>query len=136
MESINHTQIESEILDAFKGLVDASRSLDSKRYFDYFDKENFSGLNADGTVWHSIKNLEDLILPGFSAVEKSISLEFNNVKVTVINQTTAILVNEYRQTLLLRNGSMLKQSGGGVQVWSKTAGAWKLVSVSASDARN
>lgn len=134
MQSENFKKIEAEVLVAFKGLVDASTSLDSSRYFEYFDKVKFTGLNADGKVWHSIKNLEDLIVPGFSAVEKSISLEFYNVKVTVINQTTAILVNEYKQTILLKNGTVVEQSGGGTQVWSRSESAWKLVSVSASNA--
>lgn len=134
MNPENFRQVEVEVLDAFKGLIDASTSLDSNRYFEYFDKVNFTGLNVDGKVWHSIKNLEDLIVPGFSAVEKSISLEFYNVKVTVINPTTAILVNEYKQSILLKNGNVVEHSGGGTQVWSRSESAWKLVSVSASNA--
>ena len=133
MESIDKSNVESEVLDAFKGLVKASESLDSEKYFAYFDKEKFTGLNADGTVWHSIKNLETLINSGFPMIDKSISLEFKNVKVTVIDQTTAILVNEYKQSLLLKNGNLVNQSGGGTQVWFKSKGAWKLVSVSASE---
>lgn len=134
MKSEKFRSVEAEVLDAFKGLVDASTGLDANRYFEYFDKEKFTGLNADGKVWHSIKNLEDLIVPGFSAVEKSISLEFFNVKVTVINPTTAILVNEFKQSILLKDGSVLEQSGGGTQVWSRSESVWKLVSVSASNA--
>lgn len=134
MKPENFRKVETEVLDAFKGLVDASTALDASRYFEYFDKVKFTGLNADGKVWHSIKDLEDLIVPGFSAVEKSISLEFFNVKVTVINSTTAILVNEFKQTILLKNGNVVEQSGGGTQVWSRSESAWKLVSVSASNA--
>ena len=136
MESIDKSKVESEVLDAFNGLVKASEALDSEKYFAYFDKEKFTGLNADGTVWHSIKNLETLINRGFPMIEKSISLEFINVKVTVIDQTTAILVNEYKQSLLLKNGDVVNQSGGGMQVWSKSKGAWKLVGVSASESSN
>lgn len=134
MQSIDKHNIELEILDAFGGLVQASKSLDSNRYFEYFDKEHFTGLNADGTVWHSIDSLETLISAGFPMVEKVLSLEFKNVKVTVINQTTAILVNEYTQSMLLKSGDTISQSGGGTQVWSKADGVWKLVSVSASEA--
>ncbi|MFT4927477.1 MAG: hypothetical protein ACI8WB_003584 [Phenylobacterium sp.] len=131
---INKNVIKSEVRQAFNGLIEASKALDSNRYFQFFDHDKFSGLNADGTVWHSIKDLQALILPGFAMIEKSVSLEFNNVKVTVINQTTAILVNEYKQTLQLKSGDIIKQSGGGTQVWSKSQGVWKLVSVSASAA--
>ncbi len=126
-------EIESEVHDAFKGLVEASKSFDADRYLEYFDKEKFSGLNADGTVWHSMKDFEALIRSGFSMVEKSESLEFYNVKITVINQTTAILVDEYKDSVLLKNGELVQQAGGGTQVWSKSNGTWKLVSVSASD---
>lgn len=134
MRIVNSKKIEMEVLGAFKGLVEASKSLDSSRYFEYFDKEKFSGLGADGKVWHSTKILEKIILSGFPVVERIISLEFSNVKVTVINETTAILVNEYKQTILLKDGNIVKQSGGGTQVWSKSENAWKLVSISASEA--
>lgn len=67
-------------------------------------------------------------------IEKIVSLEFDQVKVTVLNPLTAILVNEFTQTILLKDGSSIEQSGGGTQVWLKTGEAWKLVSNSASDA--
>ncbi len=126
--------IEAEIIEAFRGLVDASTALDAVRYLEYFDKEKFTGLGADGKAWHSIRNLEEVVAPGFSAVEKIVSLEFFNVKVTVINESTAILVNEYKQTILLKNETIVRQAGGGTQVWSRSEDAWKLVSISASDA--
>jgi hypothetical protein len=91
-------------------------------------------LSADGKTWQSIKNLEDVIGPGFAAVDKIDSLEFFNVKVTVINETTAILVNEYKQRIILKDKSLVEQVGGGVQVWSREDDDWKLVSISASDA--
>jgi hypothetical protein len=128
-------QLEAEVLDAFKELVEASKALDADRYFECFDKERFTGLNADGTVWHSIEDLERLVSPGFAQVERVISLEFQNVKVTIINPSTAILVNEYKETSLLKDGHTVEQSGGGTQVWAKSKNAWKLVSVSASETR-
>lgn len=134
MKSDNNNQIESEVLEAFRGLAKAAEALDSNRYFEFFDKEKFTGLNSDGSVWHSFENLEVLISSGFPMIERSISLEFNKVKVTVINPITAILVNEYEQSILLKSGDVVKQSGGGTQVWSKSNGVWKLVSVSASEA--
>jgi len=133
MKPVNNTQIESEVLEAFKGLSEAAESLDTERYFEFFDKDKFTGLNADGRVWHSFDNFEMLISAGFPMIKRSLSLEFNNVKVTVINPTTAILVNEYRHSILLRNGDVAKQLGGGTQVWSKYNNVWKLVSISASE---
>ncbi|MEW6991675.1 nuclear transport factor 2 family protein [Colwelliaceae bacterium 6441] len=127
-------RIEKEVLLAFNGLVDASKSLEAKRYFEYFDKEKFTGLNADGTVWHSIQELETMITQGFSMVEKVTALEFKNVKVTVISSDTAILVNEYIQSTFLKTGDIVKGAGGGTQVWVKSNNVWKLVSVSASAA--
>ncbi|CAH0193445.1 hypothetical protein SRABI118_01555 [Massilia sp. Bi118] len=133
--SQNTSQIEAEVNDAFRGLVDASRALDARRYLDYVDKEKFTGSNAEGKVWHSFDNLEALISSGFPMVEEIVSLEFSNVKVTVINPSTAILVNEYKQTILLKNKDLVKQAGGGTQVWSKSGKGWKLVSISDSHAK-
>lgn len=132
--STNTSQLAAEVLDAFNGLVAASRALDARRYLTYVDRDKFTGLSADGKAWHSIKDLEDLVVAGFPMVEKIDALEFDNVKVTVINPTTAILVNEYRQTLLLKSKHVVKQAGGGTQVWFKSDNTWKLVSISASDA--
>ena len=131
-EDENTQEIKAEVLEAFKGLANAVEALDAERYLEYFDKEFFTGLNADGTVWHSIDSLEAQVSSGFPLIEENISLEFNNLKVTVINPITAILVNEYEHSMLLKNGSVIEQAGGGSQVWSKSNGAWKLVSVSAS----
>ena len=131
---MNIDQITAEVMDAFRGLVDASKALDPGRYLEYIDAEKFTGLGADGTVWHSINKLEALVSSGFPMIEQIRSLEFRNVKVTVINQTTAILVNEFKQTILLKDKNVIEQSGGGTQVWSKAGSAWKLVSISASDA--
>ena len=128
-------QVTADVLDAFQGLVQASKALDAHRYFAYIDTGRFTGLSAEGKAWHGFKDLEQLILAGFQAVERITSLEFSNVKVTVIDPSLAILVNEYEQTLLLKSGDVVKQAGGGTQVWSRTGDAWKLVSISASDAR-
>ncbi|MES2049291.1 MAG: nuclear transport factor 2 family protein [Pseudomonadota bacterium] len=133
MSENTELKIESEVHQAFLGLVEASKALDVDRYFAYFDKMKFTGVNADGTVWRSVKDLEALIVPGFSSVKRIISLEFNNVKITVINQSTAILINEYRQSIELKNGDVVEQAGAGTQVWSKVNGTWKLVSVSDSN---
>lgn len=125
--------IEAEVMSAFQGLVDASIALDAQRYFSFIDREKFSGLSADGKAWQAFTDLEQVIAGGFPMVEKIMSLEFANVKVTVINQTTAILVNEFQQALMLKDGTVVRQAGGGAQVWCY-GGAWKLVSIAASDA--
>ena len=130
----NTRQIEAEVIGAFRGLVDASEALDPSRYFEYIDQEKFTGLSADGRVWRTFSELKNVITTGFQMVDRILSLEFSNVKVTVINPATAILVNEYKQTILLKNTETLQQSGGGTQVWSKSRHGWKLVSISASDA--
>lgn len=126
-------KVEADVMRAFQGLVHASKALDEKRYLDYIDREKFTGLGADGKVWHSFKDLENIIVPGFRMVDKIISLEFPVVKITVINPSTAILSNEFRQTIRLKNADLVRQSGGGTQVWAKSGDAWKLVSISASD---
>lgn len=128
-------RIEAEVIDAFKGLVAASEALDPRRYLAYIDRDRFTGLGADGKAWHGFEDLEQVISTGFAMVEKIVSLEFSNIKVTVINPSTAILVNEYKQAILLKNTDVVQQAGGGTQVWARSGNAWKLVSISASDAK-
>lgn len=130
----DNRQIENEVLGAFAALVNASRALDADLYMGFIDTEKFSGLGADGTAWHSAQVLDQLVRSGFPMVDNIASLEFDRVKVTVINASTAILVNQYQQTLVLKDQSVVRQAGGGTQVWSKAGAAWKLVSISASDA--
>ncbi len=134
-EPTNTEQIEAEVVEAFRGLVEASKALDADRYLAYIDKAKFTGSSAEGRTWQSIEGLEKLISSGFPMVDKIVSLEFSNVKVTVINQSTVILVNEFKQTILLKNKNIVKQSGAGTQVWSKSHDGWKLVSISASDTK-
>jgi ketosteroid isomerase-like protein len=130
----NHVQIEKEVLASFQSLVQASKDLDAKAYFAHFNEEKFVGLNSDGTNWNSINDLRPLITNGFAAIKEITLLTFTNVKVSVVNEQTAILVNEYIQSMELKNGSVVSSAGGGTQVWSKDNGSWKIVSVSASNA--
>ena len=129
-------KIELEIRESFNGLVEAANSLDTRRYFEFFDKEKFAGLSANGTNWNSIEDFKALINPSFAMVEKIESLEFTNVYISVIDANTAVLVNEYEQNAQLKSGEIVKGAGGSVQVWSKASGNWKLVSVSASNKSN
>lgn len=129
----NPSAVEKEVLASFHSLVDASKQLDVDRYFQHFDADKFIGLNSDGTNWNSIEELSPLIAIGFDSIHTVTLLEFPNIKVSVVDDYTAILVNEYTQSMLLKNGTSITVSGGGTQVWSKRTGQWKLVSVSASN---
>jgi len=131
-----HPEIKKEIMAAFQSLVYASKTLDTKLYFQHFDLDKFVGLNSDGTNWNSIDDLAPLIHTGFDSIKEVISLEFPNINISVIDNYTAVLVNEYSQTVLLKDGSTVTFSGGGTQVWTKRSGKWKLVSVSASHKPN
>ncbi len=126
-------RVETEVRQAFDELVAAANDLDIERYFGFFNHEKFIGLNADGTVWHSVEDLKKLIEPGFSSTVKIESLEFSQVRISVIDSNTAVLVNEFSQVMELQNGYEVTSQGGGAQVWSKSTGQWQLVSVSASN---
>jgi hypothetical protein len=91
----NSADVEKEILASFQSLVNASKRLDAKRYFEHFDADKFVGLNSDGTNWNSINDLMPVINIGFSSIHEVVSLKFPNVKVSVIDRYTAILVNEF-----------------------------------------
>ena len=123
-------KISQAVNESFTGLVAAARSLDVDAYFQYFDRKRFTALNADGTVVHSIEAFEKRTRQQFAALESYGSLEFSQVKISVINRTTAVLVNEYQADVVLKSGDQVSASGGGTQVWAFTDGVWKLVSVS------
>ena len=129
-------ELEKEVLESFQGLVDAANALDAEAYFQHFDADKFVGLNSDGTNWNSIDELIPVINIGFDSVQEVISLEFPNVKVSIIDNYTAVLVNEFSQSMLLKSGATISVAGGGAQVWSKRSGQWKLVSFSASNKPN
>ena len=133
MTEHNEKEIEEEVYKAFQELVEASQELNFDRYLSLFNHEKFSGLHANGTVMHSILDLVQTYRPGFGMIEKVEHLKFSNVKITVINERTAILVNEYREVSLLKNGDRVEGKGGGTQVWEKSDRDWKLVSVSSSN---
>ncbi|TDF37341.1 hypothetical protein EYS14_14405 [Alteromonadaceae bacterium M269] len=129
-------RVRVEVQRQFESLVLSAKTLDTKAYFKHIDSDKFSGLNADGTNWTSINDLKAIVEPGFAFVEKIESLEFPHVHITVIDEHTAILVNEYEQQILLKDGTRVEDAGGGTQVWSKASGEWKLVSISAASKAN
>ncbi len=129
---LNETEIKESVNRAFLGLVEATRSLDFDRYRSYFDEEKFSGLSADGTIIRSFSEFEELYKPGFEMIEEFESLVFDSIHITVIDEHTVILVNEYHDQVRLKSGEVMDGKGGGTQVWSDLTGSWKLVSVSSS----
>lgn len=132
-DEFDRTKVEKEVLQSFDSLVVASKSLDADKYFRHFDAENFIGLNSDGFTWHSLDELKILIESGFRAIKKVESLQFKRVKLSIIDNNTVVLVNEFEQSMVLKDGSNVTVAGGGTQLWSKNSGAWKLVSISASN---
>ncbi len=125
-------QIKTEVRASFDSLVESTKVQDWESYFNHFDENNFSGLNADGTVWESFENFKASVIPGFKMIESSDSLVFPIVKISLIDKNTAVLINEYEQKITLNGGQEIRVAGGGAQVWSRISGKWKLVSISAS----
>ena len=126
------SNVEAEVETAFQKLVEASTSLNLEQYFSFFDTENFTSLNGDGTVYTSFGAFEEHTAPALSYIKKYQSLEFSNVKITALNNDTAVLVNEYAATVTLKSDQTVSAAGAGTQVWSKKTGEWKLVHVSSS----
>ena len=130
--SFDEEAVESEVHRSFAALVKAARSLEADEYLSFFDRDRFTALNADGTVVHSFDEFEQAIRENFAALEVYESLDFDRVKVTVLDADTAILVNEYRAVVRLASGPSVTAAGGGTQVWHRTGAGWRLVSVSSS----
>jgi len=128
-------EIKRSVMQSFNGLVEAAKSLDVPAYLAYFDEVKFTALNENGTVEHSLIDFARIYQEQIPAIQEYLSLEFDQIKITVINATTAVLVNEYDAQLLLKTGDQIKAAGGGTQVWSMAGGTWKLVSVSSSTRR-
>lgn len=124
--------LHAEVNSAFQSLVKSANSLDVDAYFKHFDKEKFTGLNGNGVVWQDITPLAKQVRTGFDWVTTVDSLHFDPVKIVIIDRYTAILINEYRQQVTLKNAQQVTQAGAGSQVWSKRSGQWLLVSVSSS----
>ena len=119
--------IENEVTIAFNGLVKSSKDFDFDGYQSYFSKELFTELKPDGTTLLSFDEFEKDYRPQFAIPEKYLSLNFKSVRVTVLNQTTATLTNEFEAVILLKSGEQVATSGGGLQVWSKVNDQWKIV---------
>jgi len=129
-------RIESEVKQAFKALAVSARSLNIDNYLGFFDREKFTSLNDNGSVFHSFSEFEKSYRQQIPFLKKYNSLEFTNVKITVLNNSTAILVNEYAAEVVLQSGDTVSAGGAGSQVWSKASGSWLLVNVSGSAKAN
>ncbi|MEM1270886.1 MAG: nuclear transport factor 2 family protein, partial [Bacteroidota bacterium] len=122
-----------DVRAAFERLAAAAKALDTEAYFSHFDKDAFVGLNSDGRNWNDFSAFETVVTGGFAALARVDELVFVNVKISVLDASNAVLVNEYEQSVTLKSGATMDLAGGGTQVWSKRSGQWKLVSVSASN---
>ena len=127
-----YEEVVLEVNAAFNGLIEAVKSLDTGRYFQFFDEGRFTSMNADGTVFHNLTDFKDPYREQIAMIQKYESLQFQNVKVTVVNNTTAVLVNEYQASVVLKSGEKVLAAGAGTQVWSKATGVWKLINISSS----
>jgi ketosteroid isomerase-like protein len=132
LAATDEANVEQEVLASFQSLVDASRRLDVQAYFAHFDQEKFVGLNNNGSTWATLEAFYPVIENGFAAIDEVTELRFTKLKVLVIDRHTAVLVNEFEQTMRMQNGNAASVAGGGSQVWSKSTGAWKLVSIATS----
>lgn len=126
------TEIEQQILNRFDSLAESAKRLDHAAYFAHFDTQHFTALNDNGTVTHKFAQFQQHFSTGIAVVDSYTNLSFDKVKVTVIDDDNAILVNEYAADLNLKNGAKVSVSGAGSQVWHKTQNQWLLVSVSSS----
>ncbi len=124
--------LRDEVRGRFDSLVSAIRSLDSNRYFEHFDQARFTALNHDGTVTPAFDVFQHDFVKAFAGLKRYQSLEFQNLKISLIDANTAILINEYSATIELNSGAVTDVAGAGSQVWHKSADSWLLVSISSS----
>ncbi|WP_409377725.1 YybH family protein [Balneola sp. MJW-20] len=123
--------IRSEVLFEFRQLTEAVQSQDTEAYYAFFDQDHFTAQFGGMTIdsFAAFKAIYDSILPDLDGY---LSLEFPVVEVRVINETSAVLINEYSEVVLTVSGDTVRTSGSGTQVWDKTSGHWKLVHVAGS----
>ena len=125
-------EIEKQVTAAFEGLVEAAKTLNPDAYFEYFDKERHTSLNENGTVTLTFDEFAESYRKRIKTFSKYESLIFKNVKITVIDENSALLVNEFDVKVALKSGSTVSAAGAGTQVWVKKDLVWRLVHISAS----
>lgn len=126
------TEFEYEVQAQFQSLIEAAQSLDSTAYFDHFDEQSFTSLNENGTVTHFFDDFRSDYLEGVHSVRAYQKLEFTNIKVTELDPRHAVLINEYKATVQLKDDSIVSFAGAGTQVWQETDGQWRLIHISSS----
>ncbi len=131
LTSQQEAEITEQVMDAFESLVSASKTLETEPYLEHFSKDRFTA-SLDGSVLLSYSELEQLYAEQVPAVKAYLSLEFETVKVSVLNRYTAVLVNEYAETILLASGDTVSFAGSGAQVWGLEGSKWRLFNVSGS----
>ena len=126
------SNIEGEVLARFESLAASAQKADHSEYLAHFDREQFTALNADGTVTHGFADFSAAFTAGAQGIARYHSLDFENVKVSVLPPSTAILVNEYSAEIELVSGDVVTVAGAGTQVWHKSDNEWMLSHVSSS----
>lgn len=127
--SLQQSDIKSEIKLTFYELVHAARLNESEQYFSFFEPNAFTAMSSDGSVIPTFAAFRLIYDPQLAAIENYISLDFETVEIQIIDQKTAILLNEYNAELILVSGEHVSASGAGVQVWVKRSDQWKLAHV-------
>lgn len=120
-----------DVRGAFDRLADAAVALDHDLYLGHFDRDRFTAL-LEGEVVASFDEFETAYREGTAAIESYVDLDFDPIRVTVLDRNAAILVNGFSETLALTSGDTLALEGGGTQVWNRTADGWRLVHVAGS----
>jgi len=127
---ISSTQ--AEVVARFENLASAVKTGDQAAYLKHFNEEDFTALNANGKVTHDFDASRLTYTASAASIAKHHSLEFENVKVTVLEPTVALLLNEYSAEIELISGDIVTVSGAGEQVWHKSNKEWVLNHVSSS----
>ena len=125
-------QVITSVNQAFDELATVAKSLNTDAYLNCLDKDNFTALNPDGSVTHSFEDFATTYRQQIAFCRQYNSLVFDNVKITPINATTAILVNQFTAEVVLESGDVVISKGAGTQVWTLSNDLWKLVSISSS----
>ena len=132
LSTIELEKVHTAVSQAFDELIIAAKLLDTSAYLNCLNKDNFTALNPDGTVTHSFEQFAATYCQQIAYCRQYNSLAFENVKVSPINETSAVLVNEFTAEVLLESGDVVVSKGAGTQVWQLAEGVWKLVHISTS----
>jgi hypothetical protein len=125
-------KIKRQVRNQFDRLVEAAKSLNHNNYMQFFNNDKFTSLNEDGTITQDLATFSSIIEQSFSGFKGYKSLNFIQVKISVIDEKNVVLVNEYEATVILNDGELYSVAGAGTQVWNLSNQQWKLVHVSSS----